>query len=187
MSCRSCWADLGCPGYPLGSGHLPGRRGDRRHLRRECQPSRLGPSRLHRDFLTLADDSGLEVDALGGAPGVRSARYSTTGSDSDNVDLLLKNLSQVSDEARTARFVCVVAIAGPSEDIEFSRGECEGAIARERRGEGGFGYDPVFLPSGRDVTMAQLPMEEKNYISHRARAVRKAIPLIKRRLEETGP
>ena len=138
-------------------------------------------------LLTLADDSGLEVDALGGAPGVRSARYSTTGSDSDNVDLLLKNLSQVSDEARTARFVCVVAIAGPSEDIEFSRGECEGAIARERRGEGGFGYDPVFLPSGRDVTMAQLPMEEKNYISHRARAVRKAIPLIKRRLEETGP
>ncbi len=138
-------------------------------------------------LLTLADDSGLEVDALGGGPGVRSARYSTSGSDGDNVDHLLKNLSQVSDEARTAKFVCVVAIAGPSEDIEFSRGECEGAIARERRGEGGFGYDPVFLLTGRDVTMAQLTMDDKNRISHRARAVRKAIPVIKSRLEETEP
>ena len=137
-------------------------------------------------LLTLADDSGLEVDALGGAPGVRSARYSTTGSDGDNVDLLLKNLSQVSDEARIARFVCVVAIAWPSGEVEFCRGECEGAITRKRRGEGGFGYDPVFLLTGRDVTMAQLPLEEKNCISHRARAVRKAIPVIKRRLEETG-
>ena len=137
-------------------------------------------------LLTLADDSGLEVDALGGAPGVRSARYSTTGSDGDNVDLLLKNLSQVSDEARTAKFVCVVAVAWPSGETEFCRGECEGAITRERRGEGGFGYDPVFLPSGRDVTMAQLTMDDKNRISHRARAVRKAIPVIKRRLGETG-
>ncbi len=137
-------------------------------------------------LLTLADDSGLEVDALGGAPGVRSARYSTTGSDGDNVDLLLNNLSGVPDDLRTARFVCVVAIAGPSEEIEFRRGECEGSITRERRGEDGFGYDPVFLLTGRDVTMAQLPMEEKNRISHRARAVRKAIPLIKRRLGETG-
>ena len=99
-------------------------------------------------LLTLADDSGLEVDALGGAPGVRSARYSATGSDGDNVDLLLNNLSGVPDDARTARFVSVVAVAGPSGEVEFCRGECEGAIARERRGEGGFGYDPVFLPSG---------------------------------------
>ena len=137
-------------------------------------------------LLTLADDSGLEVDALGGAPGVRSARYSATGSDGDNVDLLLNNLSGVPDNARTARFVSVVAVAGPSGEVEFCRGECEGAIARERRGEGGFGYDPVFLPSGRDVTMAQLTMDDKNRISHRARAVRKAILVIKRRLEETG-
>ena len=134
-------------------------------------------------LLTLADDSGLEVDALGGAPGARSARYSATGSDGDNVDLLLNNLSGVPDDARTARFVSVVAVAGPSGKVEFCRGECEGAITRERRGEGGFGYDPIFLPSGRDVTMAQLTMDDKNRISHRARAVRKAIPVIKRRLE----
>jgi XTP/dITP diphosphohydrolase len=137
-------------------------------------------------LLTLADDSGLEVDALGGAPGVRSARYSSTGSDSDNVDLLLKNLTDTPDEARTARFVCVVAVTGPPGQMDYARGECEGTITRERRGSSGFGYDPVFQLAGRNVTMAQLPMKEKNLISHRARAVRKAIPLVKRRMEEQG-
>ena len=135
-------------------------------------------------LMTLADDSGLEVDALAGAPGVRSARYSPTGSDIDNVDLLLKNLDDVPGESRTARFVCVVAVAGSSGETEFCRDECEGAITRERRGMDGFGYDPIFQIAGRAVTMAQLTMEEKNRISHRALAVRKAIPVIQRRFEE---
>ena len=135
-------------------------------------------------LMTLADDSGLEVDALAGAPGVRSARYSPTGSDIDNVDLLLKNLNDVPTESRTARFVCVVAVVDSSVETEFCRGECEGAITRERRGMDGFGYDPIFQIAGRAVTMAQLPMGEKNRISHRALAVRKAIPVIQRRFEE---
>ena len=103
-------------------------------------------------LLTLADDSGLEVDALGGAPGVRSARYSTTGSDSDNVDLLLNNLSGVPDDARTARFVSVVAVAGPSGEVEFCRGECEGAIAKGEARRGWIRLRPRFpaLWPGRD-------------------------------------
>lgn len=132
---------------------------------------------------SLADDSGLEVDALSGAPGVRSARYSGTGSDKDNLDLLLHNLKGVPDRARTARFVCVVALALPSGDIEYARGQCEGKIAGQRRGDGGFGYDPVFFPEGRSLTMAQLPPDEKNCLSHRGRAVRKALPMIQRLLE----
>ncbi len=137
-------------------------------------------------LLALADDSGLEVDALGGAPGVRSARYSDSGSDRDNVDLLLHNLQGVPEDARTARFVCVVAIAESSGNVDYCRAECEGTILTERRGTLGFGYDPVFLPEGRDVTMAQLPLDEKNLISHRGRAVKKAIPVLTLRFERTG-
>ncbi len=133
---------------------------------------------------SLADDSGLEVDALAGAPGVRSARYAGTGSDNDNVDLLLTNLNGIPDETRTARFVCVVALALPSGDIEFASGKCEGKIACERRGDGGFGYDPVFFPEGRPLTMAQLPPDEKNRLSHRGRAVRNALPIIKSLLDQ---
>ncbi len=133
---------------------------------------------------SLADDSGLEVDALSGAPGVRSARYSVTGSDKDNVDLLLRNLNGVPDEARTARFVCVVALALPSGVIEYARGQCEGTIGTERRGDGGFGYDPVFFPEGRPLTMAQLPPDEKNRLSHRGRAVHNALPIIERLLKD---
>lgn len=133
---------------------------------------------------SLADDSGLEVDALGGAPGVRSARYSGTGLDVDNVDLLLHNLNKVPEETRTARFVCVVALATPSCDIEYARGQCEGTIGKERRGDGGFGYDPIFFPQGRTLTMAQLPPDEKNNLSHRGRAVRNALPIIERILSE---
>ena len=133
---------------------------------------------------SLADDSGIEVDALAGAPGVRSARYAGTGSDKDNVDLLLHNLNQVPQEARTARFVCVVALALPSGDIEYARGQCEGKISNERIGDGGFGYDPVFFPEGKHLTMAQLPPDEKNRLSHRGRAVRNALPAIERILGE---
>ena len=133
---------------------------------------------------SLADDSGLEVDALARAPGVRSARYAGTGSDKDNVDLLLHNLQDVPDQARTARFVCVVALALPSGDIQYARGQCEGTIGEERCGDGGFGYDPIFFPEGRNLTMAQLPPDEKNHLSHRGRAVRSASPIIKRILGE---
>ncbi len=122
---------------------------------------------------TLADDSGLEVDALGGAPGVRSARYGApeARSDEDRYRLLLRRLEGVPEEARTARFVCVVAFADPRAGVlRTARGTCEGRIARAPRGRHGFGYDPVFLlPDGR--TMAELSPEEKNRISHRARAL----------------
>ena len=133
---------------------------------------------------SLADDSGLEVDALSGAPGVRSARYAGTGSDDDNVDLLLRNLEAIPEQERTARFICVVALALPYGAIEYARGQCAGTIGTERRGDKGFGYDPVFFPEGRPLTMAQLPPDEKNRLSHRGRAVRNALPIIERLLKD---
>lgn len=125
--------------------------------------------------LTLADDSGLEVDALGGAPGVRSARYAGDGaSDADRVALLLANLAGTADADRSARFRCVIAVAAPDKPTRLYDGVCEGRIAAEPRGEGGFGYDPVFCIPELGATMAELPAERKNRISHRARAARKA-------------
>jgi XTP/dITP diphosphohydrolase len=127
----------------------------------------------------LADDSGLEVDALGGAPGIRSARYAGPGaSDEDRVRKLLAELEGVPPERRTARFRCAVAIARPNGGVSIADGTCEGQIAFAPRGENGFGYDPVFVVSGRGVTMAELPAEAKNQISHRARALRAARPLL---------
>ena len=119
---------------------------------------------------SIADDSGLEVDALGGAPGVRSARY-CPGSDADRVDFLLKNLEAVPDAERTARFVSAVACVFPDGRELVTRGECGGVILRERRGEGGFGYDPVVYVPQEGLTFAQLPAERKNAISHRGRAL----------------
>lgn len=117
----------------------------------------------------LADDSGLAVDALGGAPGVYSARYSG-GNDQDNNDKLLREMH--SHEDRQARYLCIMALATPQGDILTAEGRCEGAIAREPRGKRGFGYDPLFLVDGYDgQTMAQLPDDEKNRISHRKRAI----------------
>lgn len=130
-------------------------------------------------LLTLADDSGLEVDALDGAPGVRSARY-TPGHDADRVAALLAHLRQVPWECRTARFRCVVAIATPAGEVFTTEGTCEGMIAFEPAGEGGFGYDPVFYMPDHGCTMAQLPQAEKNRISHRARAIAKALPILQR-------
>jgi XTP/dITP diphosphohydrolase len=123
----------------------------------------------------LADDSGLEVDALDGAPGVFSARYGgTEATDADRVDLLLSRLSEISDDRRSARFRCFAAIADPDANvIKIAEGTCEGRIARAPRGNNGFGYDPVFIPVGYDVTFAELPAEEKDRISHRAIAMRK--------------
>src|ERR1044072_2370750 len=121
----------------------------------------------------LADDSGLEVAALGGAPGVFSARYAgKNASDADRRALLLSELAKSGDTNRRARFVAVVAIATPSgEVLDVSEGICEGTITFAPRGTRGFGYDPLFVPDGHDQTFAELPDTIKNVISHRARAL----------------
>jgi XTP/dITP diphosphohydrolase len=122
-------------------------------------------------LLTLADDSGLDVDALGGAPGVRTARWAGEGaSDRDRYELLLRKLEGVPEAERTARFRCVIALAWPDGRTEVAEGTCEGSIAQAPRGSHGFGYDPVFFVPEFHCTMAELPAEVKNRISHRARA-----------------
>ena len=130
---------------------------------------------------SLADDSGLEVDALGGAPGLYSARYSPkpAAKDKDRRDFLLANLK---DKPRpwTAHFHATIAIATSTGDIEFTEGNCHGEIIPEERGTGGFGYDPIFFIPELGKTMAELGMEEKNKLSHRARAVMAAMPILKR-------
>jgi XTP/dITP diphosphohydrolase len=122
---------------------------------------------------TLADDSGLEVAALNGAPGVFSARYAgANASDADRRALLLSELLKTGDTNRRARFVAVVAIANPDGAIlNVSEGVCNGSITFAPRGTGGFGYDPLFIPDGYDQTFAELPDKVKNLISHRARAL----------------
>jgi XTP/dITP diphosphohydrolase len=122
---------------------------------------------------TLADDSGLEVDALGGAPGVYSARYAGPGaSDADRYRKLLAALEGVPAGQRTAQFRCVVALALPDGTVRTGHGRVTGRIGESPRGDNGFGYDPVFVVDGYGgLTMAELPSEEKNRISHRARAV----------------
>jgi XTP/dITP diphosphohydrolase len=132
---------------------------------------------------TLADDSGLEVDALGGAPGIHSARY-VSGSDANRVVTLLSHLRDVPWEERTARFRCVVVILTPGGDFHQAEGVCEGVIAFQPAGEGGFGYDPIFYLPDYACTMAQLSREEKNRISHRARAIQAASPTLKHLLEK---
>ena len=125
------------------------------------------------NLAALADDSGLEVDALGGKPGPLSARYAGEGaSDKERVNYLLSQLKSVPWEKRSARFKCVIAIATPSGGVELCSGECRGVIAFEPRGEEGFGYDPVFYLPRLDKTMAELPLETKNQVSHRGQAVR---------------
>jgi XTP/dITP diphosphohydrolase len=137
-------------------------------------------------LLVLADDSGLEVDLLDGAPGIRSARY-TQGSDTDRVAALLTRLQGVPVERRTARFRCVMIVVGPDDRLYSSEGTCEGVIALTPAGEGGFGYDPVFyLPEFR-CTMAELPAATKNRVSHRARAVQVALPTLRRLLASAQP
>ena len=133
------------------------------------------------NLISLADDSGLEVDALDGAPGLYSARYSPkpNATDRDRRLYLLQNLQ---DKPRpwTARFHATIAIATPNKETRLTEGICEGEIIHEERGTGGFGYDPIFLLSELGKTMAELSMEEKNRLSHRARAVMKARPLLAR-------
>jgi XTP/dITP diphosphohydrolase len=124
----------------------------------------------------LADDSGLEVDALQGAPGVFSARYAGPGAtDEANNAKLLAALRDVPDDRRGARYRCVAAFVDPARGIELARaGDCEGRILSAPRGQGGFGYDPLFIVStrGQQLTMAEIPLDEKNRLSHRAAAFR---------------
>jgi XTP/dITP diphosphohydrolase len=130
-------------------------------------------------LLTLADDSGLEVDALGGEPGPLSRRYAgESATDGERNEFLLAKLADTPQEKRGARFRCVIAIATPEGGIETCEGVCEGVIAFDSRGGGGFGYDPIFHLPQLDRRVAELTLEEKNEMSHRARAARKAGPIL---------
>jgi XTP/dITP diphosphohydrolase len=122
---------------------------------------------------SLSDDSGLEVDALDGAPGVYSARYSGTGDDSKNLEKVLSELKGVEESRRGARFVCVIALAFPDGKVETFEGFVEGRIGKEPKGFNGFGYDPVFYPKGRNRTFAEISPDEKDTMSHRGVALRK--------------
>ncbi|WP_234864953.1 RdgB/HAM1 family non-canonical purine NTP pyrophosphatase [Sinomonas albida] len=135
-------------------------------------------------LVAVADDSGLAVDVLGGAPGIFSARWSGRhGDDRANLELLLAQLADVRDEHRGAAFVCAAALVVPADDggdatehVEY--GELKGTLLREPRGAGGFGYDPILLPDGLDRSCAELSREEKNAISHRGQAFRALVPAI---------
>jgi XTP/dITP diphosphohydrolase len=121
----------------------------------------------------VADDSGIEVDALGGAPGPRSARYAGgDATDAENLRQMLTAMKGVPGPGRTARYRCVAAVAWPDGRELHAEGTCEGTLAGEPRGSGGFGYDPIFVPEGWDRTMAELTPVEKDRISHRGRAFR---------------
>jgi len=142
--------------------------------------------------LALADDSGLEVDALGGRPGVRSARFAhERATDAENNAALLRELENIEEGARSARFRCALALFNPWQESEIyvAEGSCEGSIARAPRGNGGFGYDPLFVVTGQDgKAMAELSEDDKNKVSHRARAVSALrdilLKLVNERLDE---
>lgn len=125
------------------------------------------------NMIVIADDSGLVVDALDGAPGVYSARYAGDHDDEANIVKVLENLAGVPEEKRTARFMCALAIAGPEMDTTTVFGTCEGFILEEKRGTNGFGYDPIFFVPEKDRAMAELTPAEKGAISHRGNAIRK--------------
>lgn len=128
----------------------------------------------------IADDSGLEIDALEGRPGVYSARYAgLEKNDENNIDKVLDELQGVPDSDRTARFCCALAMAEPGKETVTVFGTCEGRILGERRGTNGFGYDPIFFVETKGKSMAELASDEKNQISHRANAIRKLDELLK--------
>ena len=131
------------------------------------------------NMLTLADDSGLEVEALRGAPGIYSARYSpkSGATDKDRRDYLLQQLQRF-PRPWSAKFHCTVTLASPGGEIHFAEGNCAGEIIAEEKGEAGFGYDPIFLVSELGRTMAELSMAEKNQISHRSRAIKAMLPIL---------
>ena len=128
-------------------------------------------------MLAIADDSGLVVDALQGAPGIHSARYGGPGlDDTERYALLLDNMTDIPDSERDARFVCAVCVAGNSTDVLAAEGSVEGSIAHGPHGNNGFGYDPIFIPAGDTRTVAEMSEHEKDSISHRGRAIRAIIP-----------
>jgi len=130
--------------------------------------------RAPKEAWVLADDSGLEVSVLGGAPGVHSARYAGVGAkDGANTEKLLRALEIIPDGVRVARFVCVLALLGPKGEEKIFEGECRGRIGRTLAGGGGFGYDPVFFPDGFEKTFAEIGDDVKNKISHRGTALKK--------------
>lgn len=135
--------------------------------------------------LALADDSGLEVDALDGAPGVYSARYAgKDASDGDNVKKLLKNMMGIDDPvSRTARFVCCIALALPDGRSKTFTGHVKGTIGKRPKGYNGFGYDPVFYPQGHERTFAEMEDTEKDDMSHRGRAMKKLYAYLKEMLD----
>ncbi|MBC8448933.1 MAG: XTP/dITP diphosphatase [Chloroflexi bacterium] len=136
---------------------------------------------------TWADDSGLEVDALDGAPGIRSSRYAGPGaSDEDRYRKLLRELDGVPWEERTTRFRCVVALATPEGEVRAAPGRCEGIIGYEPKGSHGFGYDPVFFMPEFGCTMAELAPEVKNRVSHRGQAAQEAKRLLQEMLDASG-
>ena len=133
----------------------------------------------HTDKITVADDSGIEVDALDGKPGVYSARFAgEDATDEANNTKLLKELEGVSSDKRGACFTCVLVIAQPDGETAFVEGACRGTIIHEARGEYGFGYDPLFLVPEYDKTFSEITPEEKNKISHRARALEKLLKIL---------
>ena len=138
-------------------------------------------------MVTIAEDAGLEVDALGGRPGVRSARFAKEGAtDAENNAELLASLAEVEDDQRTARFRCVIVLRDPWNEARpeiLADGRCEGVIARQAQGAGGFGYDPLFIVKGEGRTMAELSDDEKNTKSHRARAVKALRPALEALIE----
>ncbi len=139
-------------------------------------------------LLTLADDSGLEVDALGGEPGIFSRRYAgDDATDAKRINFLLHRMKGVPMEARLARFRCVIAIASPDGQVWKSEGTAEGDILFEPRGTNGFGYDPIFYFPGLGKTMAELPAAQKNKISHRARAAEGAREILKTLVSQSQP
>ncbi|WP_166983361.1 RdgB/HAM1 family non-canonical purine NTP pyrophosphatase [Paramicrobacterium fandaimingii] len=134
----------------------------------------------HTGRVALADDSGISVGIMGGAPGIFSARWSGTREDADNRRLLLAQLADIRGANRAAQFHCSIAIVDPSTGSEqIARGEWPGSVALQETGENGFGYDPIFVPEGYSVSSAELPPDEKNEISHRARAFRAAAPILR--------
>jgi XTP/dITP diphosphohydrolase len=133
-------------------------------------------------YITLADDTGLYVDALGGAPGIYPARYGGPGlTMAQRRQKLLAELAGVADQQRTAAFACVIALAEPGKSVHLVKGVCKGRIARtEANGSGGFGYDPLFIPEGYTQTFSEIGEDEKNRISHRGRAAALIVPILEK-------
>ena len=133
----------------------------------------------HTGLIAIADDSGLCVDALDGQPGIYSARWAGEGAtDESNLDLVLEQIRDVEPAHRTAHFACAAALVLPSGEEYVVHGQVNGVLLTQRRGEGGFGYDPIFLPDGFDATTAEMTPEQKDAISHRGQAMRAIVPVI---------